>query len=101
VESKPEEASHQPPPEQETDNPTLLAGWLTRARVAFEVGVSVDTLARWETRRIGPPCVRIGRKVLYRAEAFRDWLISRERPVPSRASRAVSDERATTRRAAT
>lgn len=57
----------------------LLEGWLTRAEVAVEVGVSVDTLARWETRRIGPPCVRIGRKVLYRADAFRDWLVSRER----------------------
>jgi transcriptional regulator with XRE-family HTH domain len=56
----------------------LLTGWLTRAEVASEIGVSVDTLARWETRRIGPPCVRIGRKVLYRADAFREWLISRE-----------------------
>ncbi|HET6378714.1 MAG TPA: helix-turn-helix domain-containing protein [Methylocella sp.] len=57
----------------------LLGGWLSRAQVAAEIGVSVDTLARWETRRIGPPSVRIGRKVLYRAEAFRKWLISRER----------------------
>ena len=60
-------------------NPALLDGWLTRAEVATEICVSVDTLQRWETRRIGPPCVRIGRKVFYRAEAFRDWLISRER----------------------
>ncbi len=59
----------------------LLGGWLSRAQVAAEIGVSVDTLQRWETRRIGPPCVRIGRKVLYRAEAFRGWLISRE-PAP-------------------
>jgi hypothetical protein len=69
----------------------LLGGWLTRAQVATEIGVSVDTLQRWETRRIGPPCVRIGRKVLYRAEAFRDWLISRERgPLAGKASRAGS-----------
>ncbi|MGE0751464.1 MAG: helix-turn-helix transcriptional regulator [Variibacter sp.] len=67
----------------------LLGGWLTRAQVATEIGVSVDTLQRWETRRIGPPCVRIGRKVLYRAEAFRDWLISRERgPLTGKAPRA-------------
>jgi hypothetical protein len=57
----------------------LLDGWLTRAQVAAEIGVSVDTLARWETRRIGPPCVRVGRKVLYRAQAFRDWLVASER----------------------
>jgi predicted DNA-binding transcriptional regulator AlpA len=59
--------------------PALLDGWLTRPRVAEEIGVSVDTLQRWETARTGPPCVRIGRKVLYRADAFREWLISRER----------------------
>lgn len=62
----------------------LLGGWLSRADVAREVGVSVDTLQRWETRRIGPPSVRIGRRVFYRAEAFRDWLVSRERrPIDS------------------
>jgi hypothetical protein len=62
----------------ETGTGPLLEGWLTRAQVAAEIGVSVDTLQRWETRRIGPPCVRIGRKVLYRAQAFRDWLVARE-----------------------
>jgi hypothetical protein len=63
----------------------LLGGWLTRAEIAAEVGVSVDTLQRWHSRRIGPPCVRIGRKVLYRADAFRDWLVAQERgPVASK-----------------
>jgi hypothetical protein len=57
----------------------LLGGWLSRTQIATEISVSVDTLQRWETHRIGPPCVRIGRKVLYRADAFREWLISRER----------------------
>jgi hypothetical protein len=67
---------------------SLLGGWLTRAQVATEISVSVDTLQRWETRRIGPPCVRVGRKVLYRAEAFREWLISRERgPLAGKTSR--------------
>jgi hypothetical protein len=66
---------------------SLLDGWLTRDRVAEEIGVSVDTLQRWETRRIGPPCVRIGRKVLYRADAFREWLIRRERPPVDKSQR--------------
>jgi transcriptional regulator with XRE-family HTH domain len=57
----------------------LMQGWLGRQEVAAALGISVDTLARWETRRDGPPCIRVGRKVLYRAEAFRDWLVSRER----------------------
>ena len=70
----------------------LLTGWLTRAQVAGEIGVSVDTLARWETRRIGPPCVRMGRKVLYRADAFSEWLVSRERgALPSKGARPDSE----------
>jgi DNA-binding transcriptional MerR regulator len=56
----------------------VLDGWMTRPEMAAEIGISVDTLARWETRRIGPPCVRIGRKVYYRVEAFRDWLREQE-----------------------
>ena len=80
-----DEASDQPNP---ASTPALLDGWLTRARVAEEIGVSVDTLQRWETARIGPPCVRIGRKVLYRADGFREWLISRERaPAAGKTSR--------------
>ena len=65
----------------------LLDGWLTRQQLAVEIGVSTDTLQRWETRRVGPPCVRIGRRVFYRAEAFRDWLVSRERALAARPSR--------------
>ncbi len=56
----------------------LLDGWLSRTEVAAGIGVTSGTLSRWETRRIGPPCARIGRKVLYRADAVRDWLKGRE-----------------------
>ena len=50
-------------PEMDTG---LLVGWLNRTDLARELTLSVDTLQRWETRRVGPPCVRVGRKVLYR-----------------------------------
>ena len=56
----------------------LLVGWLNRTDLARELTLSVDTLQRWETRRMGPPCVRVGRKVLYRMEAVRDWLREQE-----------------------
>ena len=56
----------------------LLTGWLDRADLARELTLSVDTLQRWETRRMGPPCVRVGRKVIYRMEAVRDWLREQE-----------------------
>jgi hypothetical protein len=61
------------------DNAVLLTGWMTRAEVAAELNLSVDTLRRWECQRIGPPTMRLGRRVYYRAEAFREWLLSRER----------------------
>ena len=43
--------------------------------------LSEDTLSRWETRRIGPPCVRVGRRVLYRRGAVQEWLRSQEERV--------------------
>ena len=70
----------------------LLTGWLNRTDLARELTLSVDTLQRWETRRVGPPCVRVGRKVLYRMEAVRDWLREQETRKAG-ASRAVSGRR--------
>ncbi len=69
------------------DNPILLTGWMTRAEVAAELKVSIDTLQRWESQRTGPPTVRLGRRVYYRAEAFREWLVARERRSPEAARR--------------
>ena len=70
----------------------LLTGWLNRTDLARELTLSVDTLQRWETRRMGPPCVRVGRKVRYRMEAVRDWL--REQEVrKAGTSRAVAGRR--------
>jgi hypothetical protein len=67
--------------------PPLLDGWLPRDRVAAEIGVSANTLARWQRRRIGPPCAKLGRKVLYRADALREWLRSCEGTPVKKSSR--------------
>ena len=56
----------------------LLTGWLNRTDLARDLTLSVETLQHWETRRTGPPCVRVGRKVLYRMEAVRNWLREQE-----------------------
>ena len=58
----------------------LLAGWISRKELAGELNLAVDTLGRWEARRVGPPCVRAGRKVLYRRSAVQDWLQAQEMP---------------------
>lgn len=65
----------------------LMQGWMGRREVAEALGISAATLQRWQTRRIGPPLVRIGRRVFYRADAFREWMIAQERgPVVSKRS---------------
>lgn len=55
-----------------------LAGYLLEPAVADAVGVTVNTLRSWNAQRSGPPRVKIGRRIFYRADAFRDWLRSRE-----------------------
>lgn len=63
---------------------TLLSGWISRLDLALELGLSVDTLARWETQRRGPPCIRAGRRVFYRRAAVQEWLNDLELARPSR-----------------
>ena len=63
----------------------LLGGWISRLDLALELGLTVDTLRRWEAQRFGPPCVRAGRKVYYRRDAVQDWLQVQEVPSPRRA----------------
>jgi predicted DNA-binding transcriptional regulator AlpA len=65
---------------------TVLNGWIGRHDLARELGLSVDTLGRWEARRIGPPCVRAGRRVFYRRSAVQDWLQAQEMPRAKRAA---------------
>jgi hypothetical protein len=69
-----------PQPEPETTAAALLSGWISRKDLADALGVTVDTLGRWEARRFGPPCVRAGRMVLYRRRAVQDWLAAQELP---------------------
>jgi transcriptional regulator with XRE-family HTH domain len=66
--------------EPEMAAPALLSGWISRKDLADALGVTVDTLGRWEARRVGPPCVRAGRMVLYRRAAVQDWLAAQEMP---------------------
>ena len=70
----------QPQTEPDQASPALLSGWITRKDLAEALRVTVDTLGRWEARRVGPPCVRAGRMVLYRRRAVQDWLAAQELP---------------------
>ena len=70
----------QPRTETETAGAALLSGWVSRKDLADALCVTVDTLGRWEARRVGPPCVRAGRMVLYRRRVVQDWLGAQEMP---------------------
>lgn len=62
----------------------LLADWIARDQLAQELMITTDTLSRWEARREGPPCMRVGRKVFYRRSSVEQWLLSREQGQPVR-----------------
>jgi transcriptional regulator with XRE-family HTH domain len=65
----------------------LLAEWIGREQLAQQLMVTPDTLSRWEAKRVGPPCMRIGRKVFYRRASVEQWLLSREQNQPVRQRR--------------
>ena len=65
----------------------LLDDWISRDALARELSVTPDTLGRWEARREGPPCTRIGRKILYRRASVQDWLRAQEQSRPTRRHR--------------
>jgi len=58
---------------------SVLNDWIIRAELAQQLSVTTDTLARWATRGIGPPRIRIGRRVLYRRASVEKWLAEMER----------------------
>jgi excisionase family DNA binding protein len=57
----------------------VLNDWINREELARQLSVTTDTLARWATQGIGPPRIRIGRRVLYRRASVEKWLAEMER----------------------
>lgn len=53
---------------------------LTPAAVSDYLDVPTGTLANWRYRGSGPPFVRLGRHVRYRAVDLDDWLRSNLQP---------------------
>ena len=56
----------------------LLQDYMTPAELAAELGVNPRTLERWNNQRVGPPRVRLGRKVLYRRDSVVEWITASE-----------------------
>lgn len=53
--------------------------FLSGEAAAIALGISHRTLYRWHRLRKGPPQIKIGRKVYYRADAMREWLCNLEK----------------------
>lgn len=58
--------------------PDFLAGFISEEEYAARRGVSLRTCQRDRQLRQSPPYAIIGRRIYYRVEAVRVWLLARE-----------------------
>jgi predicted DNA-binding transcriptional regulator AlpA len=65
-------------PELSPSASSVLQGFLRRDELAKHLGLSPRTIDRWQALRDAPPRIHVGRTVLYRIEAVREWLQSKE-----------------------
>ena len=65
----------------------LLEGLISRADAARAAGCSERTLARYENEADGLPSIQWAGRRYYRIEAFRDFILKRERKPNPRRSR--------------
>jgi len=59
--------------QEETEN-GILSEYLTKAELAAQLHRSIRSVDRWTLTGDGPPCIRIGRRSLYRRAAVVEWL---------------------------
>lgn len=51
---------------------------LTPDQLAEQLGTSRRTIDRWHALRCGPPRIKVGASIFYRADAVRKWLEQNE-----------------------
>lgn len=68
-------------------NGPVLTGWMTRKDLADELGLAVDTLAKWATAGTGPAFIRIGARTYYRRASVSAWLEQLEEQQNARRNR--------------
>ena len=59
-----------------------IADLIPEAEFAALRGVSVRTVQRERAQRIGPPFIKLGRKIFYRPAAIEAWLLDQEQVQP-------------------
>ena len=60
----------------------IIQDLIPETEYAAARGVCVRTIQRERAQRIGPPFIRLGRKVYYRPEAISEWLLDLEQVQP-------------------
>lgn len=79
-------------PSAETSAPQIFAGYIDEAEYCRQRGISLRTAQRDRQLRVSPPFTVVGKKVLYRIESVRAWLLNQEhqaerKPAAPRAGR--------------
>lgn len=59
---------------------TASSPFLTTSEVSELLRTPIPTLYQWRTKKIGPPAIKIGRKILYRREHIQWWLETQKDP---------------------
>lgn len=63
----------------------MISGYLTEAEAASTLARTTRTLRIWRSKGLGPAFSKVGRNVVYRGDAIREWLMSNEvQPVRSK-----------------
>jgi hypothetical protein len=63
----------------ESADSDFLVGFISEQAYACRRGVTVRTCQRDRQMRRAPPHIKLGRRILYRVDALRDWLVKNER----------------------
>lgn len=98
-------AMHQASPTEEIEVPSestskdFLEGFISEPEYARQRGVTLRTCQRDRQLRQAPPYIQFGRRIFYRVDAVRAWLVKNERledraPTPPRMRRFQSTSRA-------
>lgn len=67
-----------------------LQDLIAESDYAAQRGVSLRTVQRERALRIGPPFIKLGRRVFYRPEAVAEWLLALEQAQPRAKRREVA-----------
>lgn len=69
--------------------PDFLTGYIAEEEYAHQRGVTVRTCQRDRQLRKSPPYIQFGRRVYYRIDAVREWLMKNERAADAKRRSAI------------